>query len=235
MYEENAKDRAIYVLSIFMVFFANFILIPAAVILVVLMVLAILDKEFMLAGVFILSAVLCFIVNRVIIKIDDRYEEQKAKAREEYRQSQIKKIDVRSNVAKSGKLEFEYDGIDDVMKLSGKQLRTFNNDAAFDVISYDTEGVITEEVNILEKIYKDEKDIIEGLRKRLLEYCQQEGANVSESDVRRIKMKELAIENSKRRHSFELMCVYEDSNVKAEVYAVGKYDSNEYEFLVSWG
>ena len=234
MKEEKPKDRARYTLSVILVLFANFILIPAALFLSVLTVVTVFDKEFPLAALFFALAILCVFFNRLILKADDRYEAKRVKEQEEYRLSQIKKITVDAKCSRSGKLEFAYDPEEETMTASGNQLRPFNNAFCFDVVSYDTEGKLSYEVSIIDKIFKDEEVLLNGMLEALSKLYQKEGVDEKNLSVRSIKITELDIEKEKAGYYVELRGEHENRYGIAKVKAKAKNGSNDYKFSSYW-
>lgn len=229
MNEEKPKDRALYLLSLLMIFIANFLLLPGAFILVILTVVAIIDKSFLLAVLFFALAILCVFLNRVIIKTDDHWE---AKKKEEMEQN--KNIEIVADDGRIGRLKFIYDSEEKVLKLSGKQLRTFNNDSAFDVISYDSDGKLFFEMDIINQIYTDEEMLVRNMRNALFEFCKKEGETINNSDPCRIKYKELIISWEKDNFYIELTGVYKRENDAIIITAGTMYGSDKYEYSANW-
>lgn len=229
MNEEKPKDRALYLLSLLMIFIANFLLLPGAFILVILTVVAIIDKSFLLAVLFFALAILCVFLNRVIIKTDDHWE---AKKKEEMEQN--KNIEIVADDGRIGRLKFIYDSEEKVLKLSGKQLRTFNNDSAFDVISYDSDGKLFFEMDIINQIYTDEEMLVRNMRNTLFEFCKKEGETINNSDPCRIKYKELIISWEKDNFYIELTGVYKRENDAIIITAGTMYGSDKYEYSANW-
>ena len=229
---ETPADRARFMLSIFAVFFANFILIPGAVVLVILTVVAVIDKSFMLAPIFLLLAIICVVLNRIILKNDDRYED---KRKQEYEERTH--IEIVADGGKFGKLKFVYNSEDETMTLSGKQLRTFNNSTAFDVISYDTEGNLSCEVDFINQIYKDEDTIVKNMQSTFMDFLQKNGIETRKNDVYRIKFKELSISKEREGAYAELSGIYECSDLFDEiaVLAGSVYGSGTYKYRAKWG
>jgi hypothetical protein len=225
---ETPKDRARYILSIFLVLFANFILLPCAFFLVVLTVIAIYDKSFLFALVCIFMAVFCVILNRVIIKSDDRFE---AKRKEEIEKNKF--TEIIADGGRIGRLKFLYNYEEETLTLSGKYLRTFNNDSAFDVISYDNPGKLNFEVEIITDIYKDEDMLVRNMRRTLINYYKDEGVTVSENDVFRIKYKELIISRDKDGFEILLEAEHEGKNMNVTLTAQKTLGADNYEFAAS--
>ena len=230
MYDKTPKDRALYVLSVFMIIFAYFVLLPVAAFLGFLTFAAIYDKEFLLALLFFALAIVCVLLNRVIIKADDRRE---AKIAKEILDAKYKYFEVKNSGCKYfGDLKFEYDTEEDLLELTGNQLRHFNKDKAFDVISYDCDGKLNHEVQIIEQIYKDEDKLVKDMREALLEYYKNEGETVREDDVYKLKYEELSISKEKGRIYISLSGVHEGKNEDIEVTASKYFGSDKYEYNV---
>lgn len=229
---ETPAERARFMLSIFAVFFANFILIPGAVILVILTVVAIIDKSFMLVPIFLVSAVLCIVFNRIIIKKDDRYEEKRKQELE-----QRINTEIIADGGKFGKLKFVYNSEEEIMKLSGNQLRAFGNSPAFDVISYDTEGNLSCEVDFINQIYKDEDTIVKNMQSTFMDFLQKNGIETRKNDVYRIKFIKLSISKEREGAYAELSGIYECSDLFDEiaVLAGSVFGSGTYKYRAKWG
>ena len=234
--KETPKDRAVFLLDLFLLLFA-FVMYPAIILLIVLTVAAFLDQEYLLAVAFLAGAGICLLLNRAIIARDDKKEEKKAKAKEEAKIERNKTLVANSE--KFGRLQFEYDDEENVLKLSGKQLPQFGNTWGFEVIRYDSDATLSNEVAFLERLYQDEDLILENMCKTYYEFCQKENITqvgvetVDEEYIRKhLRITRFTIGEERDGDGCALSAMCEECDRYREVQAFRMENSDQYEYYI---
>ena len=127
--EESKSERAADSVWVFLVIFA-FLLMLAGIGLAILAVgVAVSDKDFPVAALFAAGAAVCFGLNRLIVKLDDKRDAEKKKQAEEKRAAQIRDITYNDDVL--GTVSFTYDPEEMIITAEKEQLPAFANGEAF--------------------------------------------------------------------------------------------------------
>ena len=234
--QETPKDRAAFMFDLFLLLiaFALYLVIGGCGILALV---AFFSGEFLAGLVLLAGAGIALLLNRLIILRDDKKEEKKAKAKEEARIERNKTLVANSD--KFGRLQFEYDDEENVLKLSGKQLPQFGNTWGFEVIRYDSDAILSNEVAFLERLYQDEELILDNMCKTYYEFCQKENITqvgvetVDEEYIRKhLQITRFSIGEENDGDGCVLSAMCEECDWYREVQAFRLENSDQYQYYI---
>ncbi|MBQ1538549.1 MAG: hypothetical protein IIZ73_09570 [Ruminococcus sp.] len=184
--EESKSERAADSVWVFLVIFA-FLLMLAGIGLAILAVgVAVSDKDFPVAALFAAGAAVCFGLNRLIVKLDDKRDAEKKKQAEEKRAAQIRDITYNDDVL--GTVSFTYDPEEMIITAEKEQLPAFANGEGICVRAYDDligytgspEKAALKLIEAVKRVYNDKDELMSGLCGAYLSRCESEG--ITETD-----------------------------------------------------
>lgn len=179
--EESKSERAADSVWVFLVIFA-FLLMLAGIGLAILAVgVAVSDRDFPVAALFAAGAAVCFGLNRLIVKLDDKRDAEKKKQAEEKRAAQIRDITYNDDVM--GRLTFRYDSAEDEITMDSEQLPKFSDYSELEVRANEIGDRVSVIVRALRRVYDNKEEIIALTQERYLAECVKQGYTHCEEEI----------------------------------------------------